>query len=168
VAVSLDLGFHHLFFALSQASFNSHHTSETVLTAKEIDTIFVTCVSKEAVTSKFPSFCISSSKKANRLPKIVNDLKKKDPERADSASDSTPVVKHRHHLNLKKAVMWAILLAFGVGAVFGLGVLASVCGTFSSPFALPRPVLWYTNSSNRPVTRTFAPLESWSRCVGVS
>ncbi|CAG9937808.1 unnamed protein product [Clonostachys rosea f. rosea IK726] len=107
VAVSLDLGFHHLFFALSQASFNSHHTSETVLTAKEIDTIFVTCVSKEAVT--------------------MNDLKKKDPERADSASDSTPVVKHRHHLNLKKAVMWAILLAFGVGAVFGLGVLASVC-----------------------------------------
>ncbi|KAK7225888.1 hypothetical protein V2G26_013891 [Clonostachys chloroleuca] len=57
----------------------------------------------------------------------MNDLKKKDPERADSASDSTPVVKHRHHLSLKKAVMWAILLAFGVGAVFGLGVLASVC-----------------------------------------
>ncbi|CAI6088719.1 unnamed protein product, partial [Clonostachys chloroleuca] len=79
----------------------------TVLTAKEIDTTFVTCVSKEAVT--------------------MNDLKKKDPERADSASDSTPVVKHRHHLSLKKTVMWAILLAFGVGAVFGLGVLASVC-----------------------------------------
>ncbi|CAG9971845.1 unnamed protein product, partial [Clonostachys byssicola] len=107
VAVSLDLEFHHLFFVLLQASFNARHTSETVLTLKGIDTILVACVSKEAVT--------------------MNDLKKKDPERADSASDSTPVAKHRYHLNLKKAVMWAILLAFGVGAVFGLGVLASVC-----------------------------------------
>ncbi|CAH0049341.1 unnamed protein product, partial [Clonostachys solani] len=90
------------------ASFKARHTSETVLTSKEIDTIFVACVSKEAVT--------------------MNDLKKKDPEcAADSASDFTPVAKPRHHLDLKKAAMWAVLFVFGVGAVFGLGVLASVC-----------------------------------------
>ncbi|VUC22035.1 unnamed protein product [Clonostachys rosea] len=106
VAVSLDLKLHHLFFALSQASFKAHHTSETLLTVKEIDTTFVTRVSNEAVT--------------------MNDLKK-DPECADSASGFLPVANNKHRLDLKKAVMWTVLVVFGVGAVFGLGVLASVC-----------------------------------------